>query len=227
MRRPSSVAPLPVVLILATLLALASPNTASADWPALGRPICSAAGSQVHAAITTDGADGAILAWQDHRAARVNLFAEHVLASGEPDAGWPADGRGLLVDPLVLEQETFGLASPVIVSDGAGGAIVVWEDNRSSTTDIDIFAQHVLASGVVDPAWPANGTALCAALGNQDLPATRTCLSWSPMGLAARSQRGVTRARAGATPTCSRSTCSPRGSWTQAGRATSTSSRNT
>src|SRR5689334_14354709 len=108
-----------------------APGVASADWPAFGRAISIAAGAQVHAAITTDGAGGAIITWQDHRDARVNLFAQHVLAAGDVDAFWPADGRALLSDPNVLAQETFGLASPVMVSDRAGGAIVVWEDNRS------------------------------------------------------------------------------------------------
>ena len=54
-----------------------------------------------------------------------------------------------------------------IVSDGAGGAIVTWMDGRSGITDFDIFAQHVLASGVVDPAWLADGIALCTAPGPQ------------------------------------------------------------
>src|SRR6267154_453634 len=44
---------------------------------------------------------------------------------------------------------------PTIVTDGAGGAIVTWADNRNSNTGIynsDIYAQHVLASGAVDTA---------------------------------------------------------------------------
>ena len=40
----------------------------------------------------------------------------------------------------------------VIVPDGAGGAIVTWQDGAT-----DIFAQHVLASGVLDPAFLAAG----------------------------------------------------------------------
>jgi hypothetical protein len=56
---------------------------------------------------------------------------------------------------------------PVIVEDGTGGAIIAWDDARSSTSGFDVYAQHVLNSGVVDPAWPANGRALCAADGDQ------------------------------------------------------------
>src|SRR5207244_12032722 len=60
-----------------------------------------------------------------------------------------------------------GVASqgqPRIVTDGAGGAIVTWQDHRNGT-DIGTYAQHVLASGAVDPAWPADGAALSTAAG--------------------------------------------------------------
>src|SRR5204863_234844 len=57
---------------------------------------------------------------------------------------------------------------PTIVSDGVGGAIVTWYDSRSG--NYDIYAQHVLASGAVDGAWPAGGRALCTAAGGQDVP---------------------------------------------------------
>ena len=157
-------------LLVALLCTFAASGVASADWPPFGRAVSTAPNSQVHPAITTDGAGGAIISWQDHRDARVNLFAQHVLASGELDAVWPAGGRGLLTDPNVLAQETFGLKSPVMVSDGAGGAIVAWEDNRSDVTETDVFAQHVLASGVVDGAWPANGAALAVIAGLQNAP---------------------------------------------------------
>ena len=53
--------------------------------------------------------------------------------------------------------------------DGAGGAIVVWYDYRSGGSN-NIYAQHVLASGAVDPAWPADGRALCTAANNQHYP---------------------------------------------------------
>jgi len=37
--------------------------------------------------------------------------------------------------------------SPKIISDGAGGAIIAWEDHRSGTSDI--YAQHIDSSGAV------------------------------------------------------------------------------
>ena len=58
---------------------------------------------------------------------------------------------------------------PQIVSDGAGGAIVIWQDYRSGI-DYDVYAQHVTATGVVDPIWPLNGVAICTATNEQQLP---------------------------------------------------------
>jgi hypothetical protein len=140
-----------------------------AEWPALGRALSTAVKNQERPKTTTDGADGAIVVWQDFRNPRVNVFATRVLASGKLDLAWPVDGRALLADSTAQETAFGGQAFPVIVSDGAGGAIVAWQDERLQN-DLNIFAQHILASGVVDPAWPANGRALCTARGQQDIP---------------------------------------------------------
>jgi hypothetical protein len=40
--------------------------------------------------------------------------------------------------------------------------VVAWQDERNGT-DKDIYAQHLLATGVVDPTWPMNGQAICVA----------------------------------------------------------------
>jgi hypothetical protein len=127
-------------------------------WPANGSAVCTAAGDQSFAKITTDGAGGAIIVWHDLRAGGMefDIFAQRVLASGVVDPAWPADGRAL------CPTAAFGQDTPVIVSDGAGGAIVAWQDFRSGVST-DIYAQRVLASGVVDPAWPVDGRALCTA----------------------------------------------------------------
>ena len=157
-----------IALVVGALYALAAPRVAVAAWPPLGRPVCTEHSAQTHSVVATDGADGAIVAWQDLRSPRVNVFAQHVLSSGEVDADWPHDGRALLNDPLAMANAAGGQSAPAIVPDGAGGAIVAWQDLRSSVTETDIFAQHILASGAVDPAWPANGTALCAIAGPQN-----------------------------------------------------------
>src|SRR5262245_4293305 len=160
--------PSPGVFATAALLALAAPLPARAEWPQLGRAVTAAGNNQVHSAIASDGSDGAIVTWQDFRFPRVNVFARHVLGTGELDARWPVDGQALLVDTLAAAAAAGGQTTPVIVADGAGGAVVAWLDFRSDVTGADIFAQHILGSGVVDPAWPANGVPVVAIAGQQN-----------------------------------------------------------
>jgi hypothetical protein len=143
---------------------------ASADWPTLGREVTAAIKNQELPQVATDGASGAIIVWQDDRDPLSNVFARRVQASGELDPAWPQDGLAVLSDPVALAVAFAGQALPVIVSDGTGGAIIAWQDGRNEASDLDIFAQHVLRSGVIDPAWPANGRALSTVRGDQQLP---------------------------------------------------------
>ena len=54
-----------------------------------------------------------------------------------------------------------------LTPDGAGGAIVVWEDNRGA--DTDIYAQRVDQDG--NMMWAADGVAICNLAGsNQNSP---------------------------------------------------------
>ena len=111
------------------------------------------------------GADIGICDWASRRAAQLILeTAGGELASGVVDPAWPTDGRALCTAANSQYAAT-------IVVDQEGGAIVAWQDFRNSTTGYDIYAQHVLASGAVDPAWPADGRALCTAANSQYSPA--------------------------------------------------------
>ncbi len=58
-----------------------------------------------------------------------------------------------------------------MVSDGLGGAVVVWYDNRSnpgSYLSSDIYAQRIDANGAVQ--WAADGVPVCTATGYQGEP---------------------------------------------------------
>jgi hypothetical protein len=148
--------------LLIVLWFAAWPQRAGAQWHVDGAPVCTAAGDQLHHASVSDGAGGAIVTWQDSRGTNYDIYAQHVLASGAVDPAWPADGLALCA---TAGDQTEGM----IVSDGAGGAIVTWQDFRNGT-DQDIYAQHIEATGAVDPAWPADGRALCTAASNQWAP---------------------------------------------------------
>src|SRR5262245_35349314 len=147
MRIPAKHVPLALLAAGLVLGALTVPRPARAEWPAFGRSTSSASTSQAHCVAHTAGADGASSAWEDSRCPGVSIFAQRVLASGELGLAWTVDGQALMTDPLVPSSAEGGNASPVIVSDGAGGAIVAWQDGRSPITETDIFAQHILATG--------------------------------------------------------------------------------
>ena len=127
------------------------------QWAADGVGLCTAANDQIFPTIISDGAGGAIVTWQDARSTNYDIYAQRVNAAGLPQ--WTADGVGLCT---AANDQIF----PTIISDGAGGAIVIWQDARS--TNYDIYAQRVNAAGV--PQWTANGVGLCTAANDQSFP---------------------------------------------------------
>lgn len=96
--------------------------------------------------VCSDGAQGLLILYHfGGDPAFMGVHAQRVSPSGAPE--WGTAG--------VRMDTTFNSAaveSGDIVSDGAGGAIVVWQTYQGGG-----LAQHVLATGVVDPAWPAEG----------------------------------------------------------------------
>jgi hypothetical protein len=152
--------PLLAAALLATLLA-ATPRPAAAVWPHdpnIGNvPLCTATNTQSYPMIVADGTGGVIVTWQDDRGATTDIYVQRISAAGAVQ--WAANG-------VALCTATGNQYIPTIVSDGAGGAIVTWEDARSGIRDI--YAQRISAAGAVQ--WTANGVALCTATGVQGLP---------------------------------------------------------
>lgn len=130
-------------------------------WTTNGVPISTGPGHQSIPSIIADGAGGAIITWNDDRTCCFNedIYAQRIDASGAPL--WTPNGVALCT--ATKEQ-----IHPQIISDGAGGAIVVWEDGRISGLNTNIFAQRINAAGAVQ--WATNGVALCTAPHNQYLP---------------------------------------------------------
>jgi hypothetical protein len=128
------------------------------QWTTDGVAICTAPGDQFTRTIVSDDSGGAIIAWQDPRSGKNDIYAQRVNSSGAVQ--WTTDG-------VVICTATNDQYSPAIASDGSGGAIVTWYDYRS--VNFDIYAQHVNASGAV--LWMTNGTAICKRPGYQYAPA--------------------------------------------------------
>ena len=127
------------------------------QWASDGVALCSNAAIQQLPAITTDGAGGAIVAWEDSRGAMSHVYAQRISAGGVVQ--WAPAG-------VLLCTDSHGEVEPAIVSDGAGGAIAVWVDSRSGNNDV--YAQRLSAAGVVQ--WAAGGVPLGAASGPQNAP---------------------------------------------------------
>jgi hypothetical protein len=110
--------------------------TGVVQWTANGVALCTAAAEQWSPKITSDGAGGAIVTWYDWRNMNYDIYAQRVNALGAVQ--WAANG-------VPLCTAAGSQSSPTIVPDGAGGAIVTWEDSRSG--DMDAYVQSVDAHG--------------------------------------------------------------------------------
>ena len=74
-------------------------------------------------AMCSDGAGGVIFAWSDDRYVTYHVYAQRVDSNG--NVKWTTNGVPMW-DPWYDDQ-----VGVQICSDGAGGAIIVWEDGRN------------------------------------------------------------------------------------------------
>ena len=102
---------------------------------------------------------GAIFAWTDMRNGNEDIFAQRVDGNGV--VRWTLDG-------VAVCDAAEGQRLPRVVSDCAGGAIIVWTDLRNGASDV--YAQRLGSNGEL--LWPTgapstNGVAVVTAFGNQ------------------------------------------------------------
>jgi hypothetical protein len=128
-------------------------------WTTNGVAICTAANSQDGCVITSDGVGGAIIAWHDARDGNDDIYAQRVDSSGV--VKWVVNGV-----PICTADSN--QSSPVITSDGASGVIIAWHDARSGVLYRDIYVQRVDSTGTVQ--WVINGIAICTAVDLQQSP---------------------------------------------------------
>ena len=113
-------------------------------WAVDGIPVCNVGRSQSYLNLISDGSGGAILSWKDDITNRI--YTQRINAFG--DTLWKASG--------VLVANRNGV--PAAVSDGSGGAIYTWSSSVSS--NVNIYAQHINVFG--DTTWAANGILICS-----------------------------------------------------------------
>jgi hypothetical protein len=120
-------------------------------WTANGICVCDSARYVYHAALTSDGAGGAIVAWEDYRGSTADIYAQRMKSGGA--RSW-AD-RGVAICDTIGEQ-----TYPAVVGDGLGGAYVAWQDTRRGENVSDVYVQHVTSTGETVAGWPKNGRAV-------------------------------------------------------------------
>ncbi len=146
-------------------------NAAGAtQWVANGVAVCTEVGSQSAPDIVSDNGGGAIIAWSDERTSvDDDIYAQRINGAGVPQ--WMVNGVYLSAAAGVQSNHS-------MVPDGAGGAIVAWQDSRTGPLEVDLYAQRVNALGAA--LWDNDGLPICIVTGTQ-----------GPPSLAADGQGGV------------------------------------
>jgi hypothetical protein len=126
-------------------------------WTLYGLNICNSANAQKNSTIVEAGNGSAIITWEDRRAGNHDIYAQKIDSSG--NVLWTTNG-------VAICNKTTSQQSPKIVSDNAGGAIIVWEDSLNFYWDI--YAQRINATGAL--VWPAGGVAVCSSPNIQTNP---------------------------------------------------------
>jgi hypothetical protein len=129
------------------------------SWSSGGVPVVEFPEPQTLSQIVSDGASGAIISWDDRRTDSVDeVYLQRLNSQGIPL--WQINGIPVSLSPgIQYNQRT--------VSDGAGGVVLVWQDNRTGS-DYNIYGQRVDSTGSL--LWPQAGLPICTASGDQTNP---------------------------------------------------------
>ncbi len=124
-------------------------SSGSLQWGINGVCICDEI--SVYPEIVADGLGGAIIVWQDYRSGgNLDIYAQRVNSSGISQ--WTANG-------VCICNATGNQTNHKVITDGLGGAIITWDDQRDGRHDI--YAQRVDDDGNIHPNWTQNGVLIC------------------------------------------------------------------
>ena len=128
---------------LASLAAqrITASGAVATGWPAAGRTLCSGTSAKnIGLNVISDDAGGAIAAWSEY-VSDDDIFAQRVAADGTIPSGWPAEGQ-------LLTSAPYSQTDPLLVRDGAGGAIVFWQGQDALSVP-QVYGGRVLVGGTV------------------------------------------------------------------------------
>ncbi len=130
-------------------------------WSDNGTQVCTLAGHQIAPVAVEDGSGGAIVVWPDARSGSdYDVYGQRLDPSGK--ARWLPDG--IPVCTAAGDQSSLDATG-----DGAGGAVVAWQDTRDGA-GYDIYGQRLDPDG--NRKWSIAGTPVCTAPRDQRAPVT-------------------------------------------------------
>lgn len=116
-------------------------------WNLNGAPVCTQSADQSTPSILPDGQGGIIVSWSDWRSGiERDIFAQRLNQQGQPV--WTLDG-------VPVANKVNREHNERMVSDGAGGAIVVFEQKNSGSYLWEIWAQRIDSNG--NTLWSPGG----------------------------------------------------------------------
>jgi hypothetical protein len=134
-------------------------------WTSLGKLVCAVNGNQQLIRMWPDGFGGALVTWTDPRtspaASPFDIYAARFTSTGALATGWTAQGKR-------VTTSSGGQFESRVVDDGAGGAWIMWRDER--VPDIDLYYTHMTGNGLYAAGFSGLGTLLCGAAGNASDP---------------------------------------------------------
>ncbi len=137
-------------------------SSGSTLWASSGIVVCTALFTQSSQILVSDDSGGSIILWQDSRDGNADIYAQRVNSNGA--TLWYPNGIAI----CTANNDQSNLSA---ISDGLGGAIIVWVDYRNdngSLTNSDIYAQHVNSSG--STLWLLNGIVISTSANQQTNP---------------------------------------------------------
>jgi hypothetical protein len=116
-------------------------------WPEDGVVVCRGGfTSNTPSFLLNDGNNGVLIAWEDFRNGMdKNIYAQHLSSDG--NARWQLNGVAICNAPKDqhFDEGNAQVKNGGMISDGSGGAVLVWQDERanSSGSETDIYISRM------------------------------------------------------------------------------------
>jgi hypothetical protein len=119
-------------------------------WLVNGIAVCTNTAEQNSISSVEVGNGSIIITWDDYRNGDADIYAQKLDSNGIVQ--WTPNGVAVCSKALAQQGTK-------LVSDGLGGAIIVWQDSISGATDI--YAQRISGTGTI--MWASVGVPVCTA----------------------------------------------------------------